>query len=177
MTQAESKAGDKAYSIHQGLVSYRAMSKKEEWDLAKLLYVLRRNELWRFAVGGFDSWEDYLKQPDVNLSRHKADKLVRVYEFFVVERGYTVANLWEVPWYALDYISKKGGDLDPEEINSLLDDSKHLTQKDFKENFFDVKDGGDRTYTFVVMRKCDQTGNLEKVHGLESNFIKDKLGL
>lgn len=175
MTQAQSVTADKAFDIHNGLLGYRATSKKEEWDLAAILYVLRRRELWRFAVGGFDSWEDYLKQPEVGLTRHKADKLVRIYEYFIIQNKYTVAQLWDTPWYALDYISKKKPD--PSLIQTLLEDAKHLTPKDFKENYFDATEVGDRTYSYVLMRKCDQTGNLEKVHELDSETIKTKLGL
>jgi hypothetical protein len=172
-------SSDKAYAVHQGLIGYRATSKKEEWDLAAMLYVLRRHELWRFAVGGFDSWEDYLKQPEVNISRHKADKLVRIYEYFIVQRKYTVAELWDVPWTALDYISKRREMLDHDRVtmDALLADAKVLTTKDFKDNFFDATHAEDRTYSYVLMKKCDQTGNLEKVHDLDSETIKTKLNL
>ena len=175
MTLKEAASGEKAHALHNLLQAFRANDKKDEWMLAELLYKLRRFELWRFAVGGFDSWEDYLKQPELGISRHKADKLVRIYEYFIASKLYTSDVLQDVPWYALDFVSKKKPD--PETIDVLLEDAKHLTPKDFKENYFDVTDGGDRTYSFVLMKKCDQTGNLEKDHDLSSDTIKQALGL
>lgn len=175
MAFKEVETGSKAHILHQQLVARRTTAKNDDWALAGMLYTLRRYDLWRFAVGGYESWEDYLKQPEINISRAKADKLVRIYEYFLVTGTWTIEELKDIPWYALDYVSKKGPNVkNPLE---LLEASKHLTQKDFKEHYFDVEDGGDRTYTFVLMRKCDQTGNLEKVHEIDSNTIKQALNL
>lgn len=164
---------DNAGVAHAALIQRRKIAREDDWVLAKLLYNIRRYELWRLATGGVDTWEDYLKQPEIGISKHKADKLIRIYDYFITSGYYTVEELAGVPWYALDYVAKRKSGRHRE----LLEASKHLTQKDFKEHYFDVEEGGDRTYTFVVMKKCDQTGNLEKVHGIESEFIKEKLGL
>lgn len=173
--QPAQTSADKAHGLHKVLEAFRSRDKKDEWTLAELLYKLRRYELWRFAVGGFDSWEDYLKQPEIGISRHKADKMVRIYEYFIIERGFQLPDLEDVPWYALDFISKKRPEADL--IAQLLADAKVLTQKDFKEAYYDHTEVGPRTYSYVLMRKCDQTGNLEKVHELDSETIKTKLGL
>lgn len=164
-----------AREIHNNLLVVNQIGKGQDWALAKQLYALRRFDLWRFAVGGYDSWEDYLKQPELGISRHKADKLIRIYEYFIVSKKYDLENLKDVPWYALDFISKKNTPAD--KVMELLLDAKHLTPKDFKETYFDITNGGDRTYSYVLMKKCDQTGSLEKVHELDSETIRTKLGL
>lgn len=167
-----------AVALHNSIIQFRTAEKKDEWILAQKLYTLRRYELWRFAVGGYDSWEDYLKQPEIGISRHKADKLVRIYEFFIVNDTFTPEDLKDVPWQALDYISKKNFDKFSPSYAELIEAAKHLTPKDFKERYFELSQPEvERTYSYVIMRKCDQTGNLEKVHEVESEQIKKAFNL
>ena len=175
MTQAEIKSNGKAAPLHAALLQRRKIAHEDDWVLAQLLYSLRRYELWRFTSGGLDSWEDYLKQPEVSISRHKADKLIRIYEYFVVEHNLPVSDLSSIPWSALDLTSKKRPA--EEKLADILNAAEVLTLKDFKEAFFDLTEEGDRTYSFVLMKKCDQTGNLEKVHNITSDQIKAALSL
>lgn len=166
-----------AQVVHQALISMSVKNKMDDWKVAHVLYRLRRFDLWRFSVGGIDSWEDYLKQPEIGISRHKADRLVRIYEYFIVERRMSVELLTDVPWSALDLLSKKN--VFGQNLLDLLEAAKHVTPKDFKETLFDVTDGGDRTYSYLIMKKCDQTGNLEKVHdpAITSDLIKESFQL
>lgn len=175
----EERIATTAHTAHQELVQQQLSGKLDEWELARKLYYLRRYDLWRFAVGSFDSWEDYLKQPEIAITRHRADKLVRIYEYFIVHNTHKPEDLKDIPWSALDYISKQNVDKYSPKYDEILEAAKGLTLKDLKELYFELnkEPEEERTYTYVLMKKCDQTGNLEKVHGIESDTIKEALKL
>lgn len=169
-----SAAANKAHQLHQTLLL--TGSKEREWSIqtAKALYYLRRYDLWRFSIGaGIDTWEDYLKQPEVGIPKSRADKLVRIYEFFVIRLRMLDIRVQKYPLYALDKIERSCPIEDEVRIADLLEAATELTPKDFKELFQDITVGPERTYTYIVMRKCNETGSLEKVHGIESKVIEE----
>ena len=63
------------------------------------------------------------------------------------------------------------------EIESYLDQAKMLSDKDFREAMVENQNITDRTYTYSVMKRCKETGSMTKVHGLDSDDIKNKFNL
>lgn len=142
------------------------------------LYKLQRFDLWRDSTGGIDTWEDYLKQPEINIPKSKANKLIRIWEYFGINNKGWETN--DVPLYVLDIISKtnpKSG-----VVSEMLEAGRELSRADFKERFHDLLNGtpekdAERTYSYVIMKRCDQTNNLKKVHDISSDDIKNKFNL
>lgn len=171
------KNNKEGYEAHSKLASLVKKEKSNELGLAYYLYVLKRYDLWRHAVGGIDRWEDYLKQPEINISTRKANQLIRIWNFFVVKNsGYDIS---EIPINLLDMITRVES---KEHIEELLEAARTLSQSDFKERYLDITKGSsekdaDRTYSYMVMRKCNETGNMAKVHEITSEDIIQKFNL
>ena len=100
----------------------------------------------------------------------------QIYQTFILELGYGEDYISDIPIKNLHYllpIAKNGGD-----IEELANHAKVLSQKDFRELVHELKtDSPDRTYEYMIMRKCLETGNLNKVHGIDSEQIINKFNL
>ena len=61
----------------------------------------------------------------------------------------------------------------------MLDEATHLTQAQFKGvvYYVNTQGEGNRTYMFLIMSKCNETGNMQKVHGIKSEKIVETFRL
>jgi len=140
----------------------------------QMLWKLKANNAFKKAIGaGVDTWNDFLKLPEISLEVREANRSMELYETFVVKYGYAVEDLAEAKTKSLHYLlpHAKAGVIQEERIRELVEDAKHLTQNQFKENLFDAKSGRNRTYQFVLMRKCEETGALQKVPTVTNDMI------
>lgn len=117
---------------------------------------------------GINTFPDFLAQPEVGLSATDAKHLILLVEWLDA----TGLRLEELNLATARFCASKGI-LDPE----LFEDMKTLSVKDFKERHYEVKKGlelgeDERTYTYLVMKKCNETGNLSRVY-VEEELIKD----
>lgn len=169
------------HDIHSQLVATIGISKKSFIAIGKLLSDLKKEDLFKQAVGeGIDTWADYVAQPEVSLSIGEANRLIQIYDEFVARLGFDANYIAEVPLknihYLLPIVKKMNAD---DNVDDLLADAKSLSQKDFKERVYDVRSGDvvERTYEYMIMKKCVETGNMTKVHGIESELIKRQFNL
>jgi hypothetical protein len=171
----------KPFELHEQLVKTIGFSKQSFLVIGKLLHELKKKDLYKEAIGaGMEKWDDYLSQPEIGMTRGEANRLEQIYNEFVVIYDFPEQEIAEVPLKSLHYILPiaKQGYVDREEIEEMLEEARTLTQKDFRERMYERKnDTDERTYTYVVMKKCDQTGSLSKVWGVSSDEIKEKLNV
>lgn len=151
------------------LRDYVDQKRRSEIELGELLLQAKQN--YRDLVGeGINTWHDFLAQPEIALSNSEANFLMAIAETFLV-RDY------EAMPKANAKLIIKMKHYDEEVLNA----AKTLSVKDFKERYYDIvtEDNGERTYSYIVMKKCNETGNLSKVHEVESEEVlaafKDKI--
>ena len=177
----ELSSSETAYKLHTQLLETIVFSKRSFVVIGKILYRLRENNLYQSAVGsGADNWIDYLAQPEIGLSKGEASRLIQIYEQFIVRFGFSEDFIAEVPLKNIHYILPiVKGMADDADVDTLVDNARVLSQKDLKERVFDIRtdDGGERTYEYVVFKRCVETGTMVKIHDLESEIIKHKLKL
>lgn len=172
--------------LHHLLTNEVEMSKHGFVSMGKLLYELKSNDSYLQAVGeGIETWQSYLAQPEIGLSVGEANRLIQIYETFVLKFGIEEGYLASVPVKNLHYLLpmakymdevSENGEEHP--IHALLADAAHLSQRDFRERVRDLQnDDGVRTYEYIIMRKCRETGGMRKVHDIESEVIKTTFGL
>lgn len=140
------------------------------------LYHMHASETYRIATG-IDTWHDFLKE--IGLSVSEANRSMDLYETFCLQYGYDVTELAEAKTKSLHYLLPvaKSGTIPENRIRELVEDAKHLTQNQFRENIFDAKpDKGLRTYQFVLMRKCNETGTLQRMQGITHETIINAMG-
>lgn len=164
------------FTKHTELVEHVKHDRISELALGRLLHNLKRDDAWMDAVGegGLTRWSDYLSQPEINITQYRANKLIRIYKYFK-ELGMVTAVI-DCPINALDQIARHNV-TDSGAIVDLIMKAEHLSAKDFKEEFHDITTDGNRTYTYLVMKRCNETGIMSKVHEIDSREIKSKFDL
>lgn len=159
-------------SLHHLLADQVSFSKQSSVEVGKLLHDLRLDDNYLTAVGeGIETWQSYLAQPEIGLSVSEANRLIQIYEVFVLRWEFEEEEIAAIPTKNLHTLLPlaKAIEVSPEgeeELMALVNDATHLSQRDFKERLHDVKsqDDGVRTYEYVIMQKCIETGGLRKVH-------------
>lgn len=126
---------------------------------------------YRELVGeGINTWSDFLAQPEIGLSVREANALVRLADW---------VDAMDVPLEQLNLATANFAASKGILERDLLEDIKVLSLKDFKERHYDhvTNDSGPRTYTYLLMKKCNETGNMTKVHDVDEEQLVEKLGL
>ena len=164
--------------FHDDLVNIIQNTKRNFVQMGQLLSVLKIGESYK-EVAGVDTWRDYLAQPEIALTQREGNRLIDIYNTFCLKLEFTVEELGDVPVKSIHYLLPVARDKTREEVEPMLDDAKVLSQKDFRERIYDYKteDEGERTYQYLIMRKCIETGNMSKIHGVESDEIKNTFNI
>lgn len=147
---------------HEKFLTLCRKEKIRDIVLGGQLWVMKQFNTYRLATG-VTTWEEYLEQPEVNISKHRASKLIGLYIYFVEQLKLSPEEITDVPTYALEYI-RKADISDRATIQELFSDAVHLSRKDFREKFHDDVVQTERTYTYLLMKKCVETGTMTKVH-------------
>lgn len=169
-----------ARELHDRILELRYISKRSYVEVGKILSELKGG-LYNEAVGAM-TWADYLNQPEIDLSVGEANRLIQIYEEFIVRLGYDMAEFANVPVKnaqcmlpIIKHITNK------EEVDLMVEEALVLTQKDFRERMYDRKEeSGEvepRTYEYLIMKKTKETGSMEKVHDIPSEDIKKTFSL
>lgn len=154
------------FEYHAELELVTRASKENFVTMGRLLASLKNDDAYQEAQGGYETWQSYLAQPEIGLSVSEANRLIQIYDTFVRRFGFEEEHIATVPIKNLHYLLPIAKDMeDREEVGGLLDDAASLSQRDFKERLQDYKnDDGVRTYQYIIMQKCLETGGLRKVH-------------
>lgn len=162
-----------AHSDYQELLKVLELGRLAGVMLGKYLFRLKANNDYQKAVGqGIDTWQEFLKMPEIGLDPREATRAMEIYEQLCLKRGYSTEMVAQAGTKSLHYMLPliKKGELEESEVSGLLHSAAVLPQKSFREKLQDVK-GGDRHYEFVLMRRCKETNSLQKVHDITSEQI------
>lgn len=164
MSKSLISQAETASDLYTDLVSQENTIRLMRTRVGLLLNSLKHKSLYKKAVGeGINTWRDFLAMPEIGLSESDAKALM------------TLAKLedWNIPFATAKVITNKG-ELDA----PMLFDAQTLTTKDFKERYHEVKtNDAPQTYTYLVMKKSNETGNMSKVHAITSKDIEEKFEL
>lgn len=162
-----------ASNLFRTLVGLNKSINGEYLAMGLVLKNLKENSRWRESVGdgGIETWDDFLKQPEIGISRLEADRMMKAYSVLVEEKGYSIEDLKNIPVASIKRLIEI--DID----DNVIEQAKTLTTKDFKEAIAENNNIQERTYTYMVMRRCKETGNMTKVHGITSEEIKGTFNL
>ncbi len=120
---------------------------------------------YKDMVGEIGTWGEFLSQPEVGISTRDANSLVQLANY---------AEAIQVPIDDLNLATARMCANKGIYDTGLLPEIRTLTLKDFKERYADILAGDDnapRTYTYMMMKRCDQTGNLYRVYDDELKQI------
>lgn len=178
--EKKERQAEESFFDHKTLSTYRKSDTYLFVSQGEVLNKLRNDEQFKLTNGGM-SWEDYLRQPEVSLTTGQARQMIEVYQLFCINMGISVEDLGFYPLSALKFILnkyKKGQIPTAKQVKEILEASQLLSLRDLREHFQDeVIQVEERTYEYVVMKRCCETNNLTKVHDISSDDIKSKLNL
>lgn len=142
----------------QTLVRYVEDYKLSSVGLGAILAHAKEN--YEEMVGeGITNWHDFLAQPEIGLSVREANGLIKLEEWC----HKNMINIRDVNLSIAKFAAQKGI-TDPE----LFEDMKVLSVKDFKDRHHEVKTKDKpQTYTYLVMKRSNETGTLSRVYGVE----------
>lgn len=169
---------EKARGIYQQLVSTLQLQRAVGIGLGQLLWKLKANNLFKEAIGqGIETWNDFLKMPEIGLEMSEANRAMELYEIFVIKYGYTMQELSEAKTKSLHYLLPlaKDASVNESRIRELVESAKHLTQSQFREEIYDSKPGAvaNATYQFVLMRRRVETGTLQIVPNVDDQLLRE----
>lgn len=166
------KEDPQAYNAYTKLVSTCKVAKNNYLAMGELLNELKTGDKFKEAVGDTETWNQFLKQPEIGLSIGEADKLIKIYTKLVFDNNVEITKLENISLKNLKKLS------DQETITGeLVDMAMTLSDQDFREAITENKGIMDRTYTYMIMKKCKETGSMAKVHGINSDEIVEKFNL
>lgn len=112
---------------------------------------IRDNKLYE---GFADTWVDFVKSPEIGFSVSEAETLIKMHDMFCL------LGAQDLPSHnAMRLMVNKKVDME------LLEDAKVLSLSDFKERIKDKETGNqDRTYRYEVVKRCNETGNIQRVY-------------
>jgi len=175
MAKSLTQQAEEAHEDYALLTQLIRSKRKFDVLMGQQLYRLKAGNSFKKAVGeGVDTWEDFLKMPEISLSTGDANRLVELYEVFVLRYGYPIDEVAEAKVKSLHYILPlvKSGKYTDEQVDYLLESAKSLPQAQLRESIYDMKsETGERTYSYLIMKRCNETNNLEKVHNISSEEI------
>ena len=162
---------------NQALIRGLSSGSSNKLMLGKILDQLKETkEYLNEQDDSITSWAEYLKQPEINLTVLNANKLIKISKTFE-EVGFD--KVVGISYRKLELIEPLIENASDDLVEELLVSAKVLTQKDLKESIYDHKteDKGERTYKYIIMRKCIETGSMNMVHGVDSDEVVDKFNI
>lgn len=171
------ETSNEAFELVRQLIETQSASRHLSILKGGILWKLKAGNLYKKAFGeGVDTWEEFLRSPEIALATSEANRSMQLYEYFVLRYKLSEEELKEVPLKSLHYLLPrlKSGEIAKDDVPELLESAKSLTFNQFKEQVFDKKNVNEesRTYSYSVMRRCKQTGNLSKVLSISEEEIR-----
>ncbi len=146
------------------------------FSLGKILRDLKEEDNYKKAIGDTDTWQHFVKQPEIGLTVGEANKLIDIYQTYIEDLGYSEEQLSSISFKNLKILLPiiKEGVQNHEE---LIDKARTLSDKDLKDALIETEESLNevpKTYKYVVMKICNETKNMSKVHELTED-IKQQL--
>jgi len=107
--------------------------------------------------GFADTFVDMVKSPEIGFMTAEVNALMKMHKMFALLEPQDLPS-----HHAMKLMVNKGVDME------LLGDANTLSVTDFKEKIKDEETGNqDRTYTYEVIKRCNETGNIKRVYDEE----------
>ena len=99
-------------------------------DFLSLAVCLKKVKLKEYYLElGFDSFEEYCMQPEVDLTANRCNKLIRIYDRWIEDYGYSVKEIEGIDTEKLDIAQSQATEENQEE---WLEKAKLLSRADLK---------------------------------------------
>jgi len=118
---------DEAHKRHLRIVNLRNTAEQSFLNLGKELYDFKAAKDWEKL--GYQSFNAYIADPDVDIAQPVASKLMAIYEAWVLELGYSPVNILPAGYSKLYMVTPY---IELEEPKLLLDTASSLGRRDLE---------------------------------------------
>jgi len=121
-----------AWDLYQHAVKLVKQQSVLLFDIGQTFKEIRDEKMWQhMCEGGFESWEQFLSQPDIYLAPQTVRAYIYIYEIYIEKLGLDKEKLTEIPFYKLNMLASFIKNLEPEKALDVLDALKELGANDF----------------------------------------------
>lgn len=122
---------EKAFEQYQIIQNALKVQSNINFIVGKALKEIRDEKLYLYlGMGGFDTFNDFLNNPEISIRPSTAYSYIRVYEHYILELEQNTDEMSKIPFNRLvRMIPHTKGDKD--EAVELIDKAKELTNVDF----------------------------------------------
>lgn len=165
---------DDSYNVYEALISSISYDNLSKIEIGKLLKELKQGNRWKHSIGdGIETWNQFLKQPEIGLTVHRANALIKIYENLIENMNGNISDFQGISYMNLLRLAML-----PKVTDELIEQARMLSDRDFREVIVENNTPNyTPTYSYMVMRKCKETGSLTKVHGITSDEVAQAFNL
>lgn len=119
-------------SLRQVQTAYRTV-----WlERARLFREIKQSKCYKYIHGnGYETWEDFCKDPAVGMSRVQANLHIAIYEYYIEQLRLEPKDIEDISMAKLEIILINKDKMTVEEQATALTEAKLLSTSDFYENF------------------------------------------
>ena len=128
-------------------------------DLGKLLSEIKEKKLYKqMGEGGFDSWHQFLANPEIDLSPNIAEVYITVYKFYLLKLNMPREEVMTIPLVRLNTMKAKLEHADEAERGEMIEKAKSLSYGDFMKEMVYHKVA---TEPKILLSHCEKCGKLK----------------
>jgi len=127
---------NRAFKLDQQLKHLKRTVEASGLVMGKILYEIQEDRL--YEVLGYDTFEQYLADPELSFKRSTAYNLKKIYKQWVLEYGYSIDELQDVGY---DRLLKAGKMATKKTADEWLEKAKSLSRTDLEISTQEAKEG------------------------------------
>lgn len=171
MTDSNTPRQQQAFDLYQQAISLVKQQSTLFLDIGETFKKIRDNKMYQYmGEGGFDTWEQFLSQPDIYLAPQTVRAHVHIFDVFIDKLKLDRELVSSVPFYKLNLMVSLVKDMTPGQAEITIYSLKELGAKDFNDELRklkglepeEVKSKKDRESESLDLLFKEFTGSIEK---------------
>ena len=125
----------------ESVLKYKEIASISFLFIGRALKKIKEDKLYRYLGAEspeFESFENYISSPTINMDLRKAYYLIQIYSTFVLKYGYKPEELSGIYWTALRAILPV---VNEDNVSSMIDKAKTLTRGHLEQEIKQLKAG------------------------------------
>ena len=166
---------------HNNLIKWKNISNLSYLSIGQELKKIKEEKLYKYLGEGspeYETFENYLKSPEIKIELRKAYYLIQIYTVFVKKYKFKPEELSEIPWTGLrsilPVVEEKNADEWVEKAKTLTRGHLEMEVKANKSGLKTLEDLNKHEHTWekITFWKCNICGETSKFKPADGKIIK-----
>jgi hypothetical protein len=164
----QAERAEHCYELHTRIVSALGEGRSAMWRACEALHEFDEEAGWT-ALGGYETLNEWLADPEVQLKKDAYYRMLRAYRETVVRRGIPMATVETIDFSKVDVVSPrvKSGEVSIEEA---LSDAQELGWRDLREKYIKRPDAVPGVIDVSAVPEGAENEPTQKAVGVLSTF-------